>query len=323
MTDRKSRTTKLLLIVLMIIVIIVVIVYLLQLVRYFRLRSRDYLYELDQRYRKSSHHRHNYSYRVVITLSTIPERLDLLGPTLASLLDQSVHVDEIGINIPWVSRKGKKYHIPDWLKSLHHVRVHRVDVDEGPATKLLPTLRREKPDTRIIVVDDDNIYHRDTIKVLLKTHNWFLHRNDQENYTSYYHGPNTLVAVTNYGVSLDCDGDLPDIPERIYAAFYRERQVDLLQGFSGFLVTPSMFPKEALSMDHGPKECISVDDIWFSGWLTVNDIPIVAPGNTYAHLPLLTLGDIRCTPALASGENKGFVTDKKVIQWFRDKHHIW
>jgi hypothetical protein len=310
MTDDVHRKTKLLLIVIMIIVIIVVIVYLLQLIRYFRLRSRDYLYQLDKKYRRDRKECHNYGYRVVITLSTIPERLDLLGPTLASLLDQSVHVNEIGINIPWVSRKGKKYYIPDWLEDLHHVKVHRVDVDEGPATKLLPTLRREKPDTRIIVVDDDNIYHRETIKVLLKTHNWYLQQKEH-------------VAVTNYGVSLDCDGDLPDIPERIYAAFYRERQVDLLQGFSGFLVTPAMFPKEALSMKHGPTECISVDDIWFSGWLTVNGIPIVAPGNTYAHLPLLTLGDIRCTPALASGENKNFVTDKRVIQWFRDKHHIW
>lgn len=311
MSDDPNRKSKILLIVIMIIVIIVALVYLLQLVRYFSLRSRQRLYDLDLLYGKSPQWRHQQEYRVVITLSTIPERLELLGPTLASLLDQSVHVDEIGINLPYVSRKGKKYKIPKWLKRLHNVKLHRVDVDEGPGTKLLPTLRREKVDTRIIVVDDDNIYHRETVKLLLKCHNQYLQRE------------NRLVAVTNYGVCLDGDGDLPDIPDRIKAAFYRERQVDLLQGFSGFLVTPAMFGKEALLFENCPKECISVDDVWFSGWLTVNTIPIVALRNTYAHLPLLTLGDIRGTPALASGENKDFVTDKKVIQWFRQQHKIW
>ncbi|MBA3757022.1 MAG: hypothetical protein H0X02_12710, partial [Nitrosomonas sp.] len=150
--------------------------YLLQIVRYFQLRSRQRLYELDRDYGKLPHQpHHDCSYRVVISLSTIPERLNLLGPTLASLLDQSVQVDEIAINVPYVSRKGKKYHVPKWLKRLRHVKLYRVEIDEGPGTKLLPTLRREKPETRIIVVDDDNIYHRETVRLLLKTHEKYLH----------------------------------------------------------------------------------------------------------------------------------------------------
>ena len=318
-----SRHTKILLIIIMLIVIIVALMYILQIVRYFRLRSREQLYRLDRAYRKSSLVRHNYPYRVVISLSTIPERVKLLGPTLASLLDQSVDVDEIAINLPYVSRKGKPYKVPKWLKRLHNVKIYRVEVDEGPGTKLLPTLRRERADTRIIVVDDDNIYNSETIKVLIKVHNWHLQKADQENLTSEYKGPNKLVAVTNYGVCLDEDGDLPDVPERIKAAFYSDRQVDLLQGFSGFLVTPSMFPPQALTITSCPKECVSVDDIWFSGWLTINGVAIVSPGNMYGHLPLLSRGDIRKTPALAHGENKDFITDKKIIRWFRYEHGIW
>ena len=323
MTTSTNRHVKILLIIVMIVVIIVALFYILQICRYLRLRSRNRLYELDKLYGKCPFKRHDHKYRVVISLSTIPERVKLLGPTLASLLDQSIHVDEIAINLPYVSRKGKAYTVPKWLKRLKHVKIYRVDVDEGPGTKLLPTLRRESPSTRIIVVDDDNIYHSGTIKLLLRVHHYHLHKADQDNPSSYYQGPNELVAVTNYGVCLDEDGDLPDVPERIMAAFYSERQVDLLQGFSGFLVTPGMFPFEALKIENCPKECISVDDIWFSGWLTINQVPIISSANMYGHLPLLTLGDIRKTPALAHGENKDFVTDKKVIQWFRHEYGIW
>lgn len=312
MAHAMSNQTKILLIVIMLLVIIVALLSMLQIFRYFRLRSRDCLVNLDLAYRKFPFNRYQCNYRVVVCLSTIPERVKLLGPTLASLLDQSVHVDEIAINLPYISRKGKEYKVPKWLTRLHNVKIYRVDVDEGPGTKLLPTLRREKPDTRIIVVDDDNIYHSETVKILLKTHNSYLHKADQE-----------LVAVTNYGVCLDEDGDLPDVPERIKAAFYNERQVDLLQGFSGFLVTPSMFPREALKIENCPKECVSVDDVWFSGWLAVNGVPIVSPGNMYGHLPILSHGDIRKTPALAHGENKDFIPDKKVIAWFQEKHRIW
>jgi hypothetical protein len=297
-----SVALKILIIIVVVAIVIAIICALLEISRYMALRIRQRLIQLDRHYHEK---RRVEGDRVVITLSTIPDRVKLLGPTLASLLDQTVRVDEICINIPEISRKGLKYRIPKWLSDLKSITIQRVDADEGPGTKLLPTLRRERhnPTTRIIVVDDDNIYNSKTIEVLTNTHRH--HQNKGES-----------VAVSNYGVSLTKRGKLPTMSERVTSIFARERETDLLQGFSGFLVTPDMFPHEAFEIKNCPPEAISVDDIWFSGWLHVNGIRIICPPFIYKHMPIVNYGEMRLTPALATGENKDFISDQKVIDWF-------
>lgn len=298
---------KILIIVIVIILIIVIAMAILEVGRYMALRLRQRLFLLDREYHLR---RRVDGPRTVVTLSTIPDRIKLVGPTLASILDQTRRVDEICINVPYVSRKGGEYYIPKWISRLKSVTIRRVEKDEGPGTKLLPTLRRERhqPNTRLIACDDDNVYHSRTIEILTNTHSHYLHNRKEH------------VAVTGYGVSLDCNGHLPGIPERIRTIFTRERETDLLQGFSGFLVTPSMFPEEAYEIKNCPEETISVDDIWFSAWLNINHVRIIATGFIYKHMPIINLGEMRLTPALATGENKDFVRDQRVIDWFI-KHH--
>jgi len=105
--------------------------------------------------------------RVVVSLTTIPSRIDGLGPTINSLLNQSYKPDEIVLNLPRICLKENcGYTIPSFLwKS---ISVYQCD-DYGPITKLLPTVLREKDlDTRIITVDDDVIYSDRTIEFLVK-----------------------------------------------------------------------------------------------------------------------------------------------------------
>ncbi len=303
------KMTKLILtIVVILILILVVLALIVQIPRYCWVRKRSTLHRLDRTFEERRLCQKRRQDKVVVTLSTIPDRIMLLGPTLASLLSQSYLPDEIALNIPYRSRKGAKYRIPKWLKNLKSVTIHRVDKDEGPGTKLLPTLRREiqTPMTKIIAVDDDNIYRSDTVETLLRVHEKYLRRGE-------------VVAVTSYGVDVNCDGSLPSIPERIRILFISEKETDLLQGFSGFLVTPIMLPKEAYDIYSGPPEAISVDDVWFSGWLHLNGIRIITPGFGLSHFPIVNLGKIRKTTALANGENKDFIPDLKVIKWFRKK----
>jgi hypothetical protein len=307
----KKLIFKILLIVIVIVLVILALaVYLLQIPRYHWLRKRSALLHLDRTFKERKAKKEPNRDRIVVSLSTIPDRIHLMGPTLASWMDQTVLPDEICINVPLLSRKGKEYTIPEWMTDLENVTIYRVDEDEGPGTKLLPTLRRErsKPNgnrTRIICGDDDNIYNAKTIEILTRVHR-------------HYEKKGKLVAVSNYGVTLNCDEELPGIPERVRTLFVCERRTDLLQGFSGFLVTPEMIPEQAYDIHSGPKEVISVDDIWFSGWLNLNGIPIISPGYIFLHLPIVSFGEMRDTPALAKGENKHFVTDMKVIRWFID-----
>ncbi len=296
---------KLLTTFLIVIVLIILILIVLEIPRYIKLRDPDLSY-LDKMWSKKK--MVDSEERVVVSLSTIPDRINLIKPTIASLLDQNKSFDEIAINIPHVSRKGGEYKIPDWLTDLSmsgfHVKIHRVEKDEGPATKLLPTLRREGPNTRIIAVDDDVVYHSKTVNNLVKEFE------------------KTKKAITHYGVKLDKNGNLPTNSSRIKNFFTGRKEVDLLQGFSGFIVTKSMFPEEAFDLSNGPEEAISVDDVWFSGWLRYNKVPIQTSGFTFVKLPIVNFGKMRSTTSLGDGENKEFVRDMKIIKWFQKEKGI-
>ena len=238
---------KISLVVLLILIIIVIWVWTnLNITRYFRLQNCD-IHELDDNYKNINLIDGT---RTVISFSSIPERLEFMKPTICSILTQDVRVHEIAINIPYTSRKKIPYVIPIWMANLKSLTIYRVEKDEGPATKLLPTLRRENKDTRIIVIDDDNVYNRSMVKDLVH-----YYEKSRETWNI-----EKKAAITNYGVKLSCRGDLPSMLTRGKYFINSRKEVDLLQGFSGFLVTPSMFPPQAYEITDCPKECISVDD---------------------------------------------------------------
>lgn len=111
---------------------------------------------------------------VIISLTTVPERLSLeiedgLKLVLTQLSEQNDNDYEVHFNIPLESFVTKKpYIIPSWLDEYKlkypHLKVFRTK-DFGPPTKIIPTLERIlNPETIILVVDDDLVYHKDMIK---------------------------------------------------------------------------------------------------------------------------------------------------------------
>src|SRR2546423_1101232 len=82
--------------------------------------------------------------RVIASLSTLPDRINHLRPTLQSLLTQTRPPDEIVVAIPeFCIREQKAYAIPDYLLRLPRVRILRCEKDWGPATKFIPTIQDE------------------------------------------------------------------------------------------------------------------------------------------------------------------------------------
>jgi hypothetical protein len=81
---------------------------------------------------------------VVVSLTTIPSRVDQTRDTLLSLLQQTRPPDAILLALPTVSDRegGKPYVIPRWLLDLRPV-VQILDTphDYGPATKLIPAVQ--------------------------------------------------------------------------------------------------------------------------------------------------------------------------------------
>lgn len=104
----------------------------------------------------------------IITMTTLPDRICHIQPCIESLINQE-NVDLIELNIPYISKRfNKTYEIPEWLKETDKLKIFRTE-DYGPLTKIYPTLKRynDEPDTIFIIVDDDCIYSKGYLKLLL------------------------------------------------------------------------------------------------------------------------------------------------------------
>src|SRR5438132_3331431 len=113
--------------------------------------------------------------RLIVSFSTMPDRIGRLQPTIDSLLNQTRPPDEIVLAVPRFSiRQKREYKIPDYLLQIPQIRILRCEKDWGPATKFIAVVQAElaagRTDTLIMVVDDDRIYPRDSVELYLYYH---------------------------------------------------------------------------------------------------------------------------------------------------------
>lgn len=107
--------------------------------------------------------------KVIASLSTMPDRINLIRPMLNSIVNQ---VDAIEINVPEICiRTNQTYVIPTWMTTYKKLTIFRTP-DHGAITKVAPTLLRYKEDkeTYIWSVDDDIAYPPTMLKSLLRNH---------------------------------------------------------------------------------------------------------------------------------------------------------
>jgi len=104
---------------------------------------------------------------IVVTVTTIPSKIEQLKRTLASVLNLDPRPRQVFVNIPSVcKRTGEAYTVPTWLRDSPFTLLPNV-CDTGPSTKYLPTLRHLKScgrdDTAVLVIDDDTTLAKDAL----------------------------------------------------------------------------------------------------------------------------------------------------------------
>jgi hypothetical protein len=196
---------------------------------------------------------------VVVTLTTLPSRISRIEPTIKSLLNQRVMPAAIRLYVPATSRReGADYRMPAWLERLSAVTIVRCE-DLGPATKVVPALMSGRADERFLVVDDDRIYQPWLVEQMTRLSDA---------------NPDVAIAASGW----DAPADLVDRPSRLMATFAgrppvplkctrvgARRDVDIMQGFAGYLVKPRFFDVAALrDYSQAPPAAFFVDDVWVS-----------------------------------------------------------
>src|SRR5438874_6670919 len=206
--------------------------------------------------------------RIIASLSTVPDRINNLRPTIRSLLNQTRPPDEIVLVIPEFSiREQRRYAVPKHVSRWPRMRVLRCRRDWGPATKFIPIVREElgagRGNTLIMVVDDDRVYPRDALETYL-----------------YYNEQLPDAALCFRGAAMPSTLDWDDA-KMIYAKDVREpRRVAVITGCGSYLVQPRFFDRSLWNYSEAPPVAFYIDDIWISAWLSRRGVKrYVVPGS--------------------------------------------
>src|SRR6266566_3962518 len=198
--------------------------------------------------------------RVIVSLSTVPERIGNLGPTVRSLLRQTRPPDEIVLAIPEFSlREQRSYEVPEYVSRLPRVRILHCRRDWGPATKFIPIVREElaagRGDTLIMVVDDDRVYPRDALET-------YLHYNEQL--------PDAALCFRGAAMPRNLDWRHAKM---IRASELREPQpAAVITGCGSYLIQPRFFDESLWDYSQAPQGAFYMDDIWISGCLAKRNV---------------------------------------------------
>ena len=101
--------------------------------------------------------------KIVITINTTADRIGKIEPTLKSLLDQTIRVDQIDVNVP----EGDADKIDSKFSKI--VSIYELGKDYGECKCIVPTLMREgESDTIVIYLKDDVVYGKSFLYNLVK-----------------------------------------------------------------------------------------------------------------------------------------------------------
>lgn len=199
-------------------------------------------------------------YKIIVSITTSPNRIKLLEPMIQSVLLQDYEVFRIEINVPEKYKNREEYEIPEYLSKYEKVHIYRTGPDIGPATKIVPTIMRylNDPEVYIVSLDDDHRYPNKMVSTLLKGLVAFGSANV---YTiggiNIYPGPNNTLITDNV---------------------YKTAPVDVLEGVFGVLYNPRLFKEDLMVYMNTViqcKECLTSDDITLSNYLASKGIPII------------------------------------------------
>ena len=194
--------------------------------------------------------------RVVISLTTIPERRPLLEKTLDSIARQSRQPEAVYLWLPDERFRGKglNYRFPG-------VEV-RTGADLGPAMKLLPVLMLEcEPDTRIITIDDDVEYPPELVERLANASAM---------------QPSHAIGFTGWCVEEGPIGhQVHHFNEDVIAAKMHQI-VHVLEGYRGVIYQRGFFESDIFEHLRSLDAFWFHDDILFSGYLASRGVPRVS-----------------------------------------------
>tara|TARA_R100001129_G_scaffold4435_3_gene4055 strand:- start:8178 stop:8975 length:798 start_codon:yes stop_codon:yes gene_type:complete len=190
---------------------------------------------------------------MIISLTTIPERIQHIKPVIESLISQTQPPEKILLWVP----NDVEYEIPTFLNT-DIVEIKRCK-DIGPATKFIYTINELKPNQEFIVVDDDTIYSEFLIESLAK----FPEIDAPKCVKGIHYQTGKPVRRR---LMTEVDGSLKT---KFLANKFSIGLTDIMLGADGYILKPKYFDK---NINNIPKEFRRYDDVWLGAYFDAYNI---------------------------------------------------
>ena len=183
--------------------------------------------------------------RIVVSLTAVKQRLPSLKDVLASLLEQSVEPDLIAIYVDKDSFSSCDFN--EQFYRHPKIQIHFVDLDIKAHKKYYYSFQ-EYPNDYVITVDDDIIYHPDTIKKLMEYH---------------YRYPQAIICNRGRFIFLNDEGVAPYRLWPRNCLINEENSLLMATGCLGVLYQPNQFDSSVFDLEKiMDEDVITNDDIW-------------------------------------------------------------
>lgn len=212
---------------------------------------------------------------IIVSLTTYGKRLDYVGLTIESLMQQTMKANRI---ILWLYTDDYNKDLPEVLKRQQNrgLEIREYKKDIRSYKKLIPTLKNF-PDAAVITFDDDLLYDYDILERLIK---------------SYKKNPTYVSACRTHVITLAEDGKIMPYSQWNHYS-YETQNNDLLFATTGggVLFPPHILREEALNEDVFTKICPTADDIWVKAMILLSQVKMIKvptksdKGNEFIGIP--------------------------------------
>ncbi len=204
------------------------------------------------------------SKRIIVSLTTYPKRIHLIPQVLASIYRQTHPADEVVLWLAEEQFPGREADLPEELMALvteNKLTLRWCD-DLKPHKKYFYAFQ-EYPNDLIVTIDDDLLYHRNTLECL---------------YSSYILYPDAVSTVRTHLITMDENNRILPYTRWIQEtdSYQHKPSMQLIAtNGAGVLHPPKLYPKETFDKQAILDNCLWADDLWLKAMQLIADVPVV------------------------------------------------
>lgn len=246
----------------------------------------------------------------IVSLTSHPGRINIVGKTIETLINQTVQPNRITL---WLAEEEFPNRDKDLPKDLIVRRntcdffdINWVKDDLKPHKKYLYAMKKYQ-DKPIIIVDDDVYYDKHLIENLLDSYKKF---------------PDCVSAMRTNLIGFKRDGSFMDYEGWImgYRALQDMPSTQLVPtGVGGVLYPPHALPKETFDIEAIKGNCLFCDDLWLKVWACHAGLKTVMPEHFCIEKIIENSQDTALWKMNVRQGNNNDVSFAKILKYYDEK----